>query len=95
MLGNQFIINCKLGIAHKPIQHLDETIDYAMVLQIIKERFSVKTDLLEKIISDCEAMLKEQFPQILYLYLSIKKCNPPLSPKVESSEVIVEKSYTI
>lgn len=84
-----------MGIAHKPIQHLDETIDYALVLQLIKERFSVKTDLLEKIITDCETKLKEQFPQILYLYLSIKKCNPPLSSKVESSEVMIEKNYSL
>lgn len=78
-----------------PIQHLDETIDYAKVLHIIKERFGVKTDLLEKITTDCEMMLKEQFPQILYLYLSIKKCNPPLSSKVDSSEVIIEKRYDL
>lgn len=87
-LGNEFIVNVKVGAK-------DETafIDYADLLRIVQENFSRRMDYLETLIAEIEKDIIKEISPCDYLYISIRKKNPPLAAVVESSEVILEKSY--
>ncbi len=87
-LGNEFIVNVKVGAK-------DETafIDYADLLDIVKENFSRRMDYLETLITEIEKDIQQKIKPCDYLFVSIKKKNPPLGAMVESSEVILEKEY--
>ncbi len=87
-LGNEFIVQVKVG-AH------DETafIDYADLLTIVQDNFSQRMDYLETLIEKIEQDIIKKISPCDYLFISIKKKNPPLQAVVESSEVILEKNY--
>ena len=93
LLGNHFIIQCKVGLEDLPVQTIDDTIDYGAILAIIKKHFSQQTPLLETLAQQIEVETKLMFPSIQYFYLSIKKKQPALAAQVESSEIIIEKNY--
>jgi dihydroneopterin aldolase len=94
ILGNTFIINIKVGL--KDIGNnssLANSIDYVLLLDIVKQEMKKPTPLLEEVINRIELSVKKNFSKINYLFVAIKKKNPPLGVLVESSEVIVEKTY--
>jgi dihydroneopterin aldolase len=93
ILGNNFIINCKVGIERQKIQSLEETIDYAVLSDIIHKHFAVATPLLETLAGRIEEEVMQCFPTVRYFYLSVKKLNPALNAQLESSEVSIENTY--
>ena len=64
-----------------------------MLMQIVKQIFTQTKPLLEEVVTAIANSIKESFPQIEYLNISIKKENPPLGENVASSEVSVERKY--
>jgi dihydroneopterin aldolase len=48
-LGNQFVVNVKAGIDYIKVDRLDQTVDYEVMLQIIKSEFAKPTPLLEEL----------------------------------------------
>lgn len=86
-------MNVKAGIDYVKVERLDQTIDYEIVLQIIKREFEKPTPLLEELAYRIEQALLAHYPAMRYFYLSIQKRNPPLGSEVDSSEVSVEKHY--
>ncbi len=93
ILGNNFIINCKAGIESKKIESINDTIDYAILLDIVKKYFATPFPLLETVAEKIEQESKETFPGMKYFFISIRKMNPALSAQLQSSEIIIEKNY--
>lgn len=94
LLGNTFIINAKLGLnANDHINNLSDTVNYEQMLLIIQNSFQQPRSLLEEIIQDIEEAMQLNFPSMKSLYLSIRKRQPPMTAKVASSEVSLEKKY--
>lgn len=93
ILGNTFIINCKVGIENHPVNSIKDTIDYAALLEIVKKHFSAATPLLETLAQNIESESKLLFPDLKYFLISIQKKNPALNAQLESSEIILEKQY--
>ncbi|MCC7028727.1 MAG: dihydroneopterin aldolase [Chitinophagaceae bacterium] len=93
ILGNNFVVNCKVGIEQKKIESIDDTIDYALLSAIIHQHFAVPTPLLETVAARIEDDIMRKYPVIRYFYLSIKKLNPALNARADSSEVIIENNY--
>ncbi|MEZ5046248.1 MAG: dihydroneopterin aldolase [Chitinophagaceae bacterium] len=91
ILGAWYIINIKVGIADKEIKTIADTIDYAALLNMTKERFANPTPLLETIVWDLYQLFLNRFKLMEYVFISIQKKNPPLGITCESSEVILEK----
>ena len=87
-LGNEFIVNIKVGAKDEKA-----FIDYADLLRIAQENFSRRMDYLETLIAEIEKDILAEITPCDYLYISIKKKNPPLNAAVDSSEVILEKEY--
>ncbi len=93
ILGNTFIVNVKAGIDYIRVTKLEQTIDYEIILNIVKEEFATAKPLLEELVYTIEQNVLIQYPSMKYFYLSIQKLNPPLGTEVESSEVSIERKY--
>ncbi len=63
------VVNVKIEYLNKK-----EYIDYAKVCDLIQQKIiNGKYQLIEDAIDDIEEMLKQEFPQMKKLYLSVKK----------------------
>lgn len=93
-MGNSFVVNVKVGIPYAKITKLENTVDYEIVLKIIKKHFEIPTPLLEELVYNIEQEVLQEYPSMKYFFLSIQKVNPPLESSVYSSEVRVEKTYS-
>lgn len=91
---NEFMYNVCVGIATLPGPELEDTIDYADLLHLVKEANQKPRRLLEELLAELETRIHEAFPQICMLSVSIRKMNPPLGSAVECSEVKIEKTYS-
>ncbi|HNB81279.1 MAG TPA: dihydroneopterin aldolase [Chitinophagaceae bacterium] len=94
VLGNEFIVNLEVQIAipEAPL-HINNTVNYAVLLDILKQNWHQRCDLLEELILKLEKDTYRHFPAIRHFRCSIQKRNPPLGVQAESSEVILEKAY--
>lgn len=92
-MGNDFIINVKVGFEADIIQHIHQTVDYGHLLVIITNIFNKPTELLETLACVITEEIKIAYPFITYTNISIEKKNPPLPAAIKGSIVMVEKNY--
>ncbi len=87
-------MNVKVGFTsnEKPLS-IETTVNYEVLLEIVKNNFTIPKYLLEEVVQSIESETKVRYPQISYLFVSIQKNNPPLSGEIEHSEVSLEKRY--
>lgn len=78
--GNDFEVNVEVYIDEhtEMITTLEETINYATLYQIVKDRMNTPEPLLETIVMDIAQRAKFQFPQISEINISISKLQLPL-----------------
>lgn len=87
-------MSVKVGIPSQKITQMEDTIDYVRLQEIIQTCFKYPKDLLEELITDIQEEIHLAYPrQLKYLWLSIKKMNPPLALSTECSELILEEFY--
>jgi dihydroneopterin aldolase len=78
--GNDFIVD--VTVQYRPpktIHHLNETINYVQVYEIVKDRMNVATELLETVAMDIAATVLNTFSLAEEVKVSIKKLNPPIT----------------
>lgn len=80
ILGNEYQVDCAINFYEEGevIQHIDNTINYVDVYEIIKNRMSVPTPLLETVIMETGLEIFENFPDIKSIDISLKKLHPPI-----------------
>ncbi|WP_438945568.1 dihydroneopterin aldolase [Sediminibacterium sp.] len=80
VLGNDFLVNLEIGYTPKqfPVQHIEDTIDYAAVYQLVKSRMNIPTPLLETLVSDIASEILAQFSLSDYVRITIEKMRPPV-----------------
>lgn len=81
ILGNEFEVNITVTFLPKslPVKHIEETIDYVSVYQLVKKRMSVPTPLLETLVTEIAGEILSQFMLAESVSISIRKVNPPIS----------------
>ena len=67
--------------------NLDDTVNYQMVYQVVKEAMMQPSHLLENVARRILKAVNENFPQVSYAWVKVKKMNPPLGGKMESVSV--------
>jgi len=80
ILGNDYVIDAAVEF-HDPlhvINSINDTINYVDLYNIIRERMSVPTPLLETVVMEIGNEIHIQFPQIRSINISIKKMYPPI-----------------
>jgi len=94
-LGQRFIVNFsyKTDKSHdKVIKHLEDTVDYTKVYDIIKHTLEVREfHLLEVCANTILDSILESFPTIIYANVKIKKPSVPINGSLESVEVEMER----
>lgn len=85
VLGNTFEVNVSLSFkAGKKISTLDQTVNYAAVYEIIKQRMQKATPLLETLVQDLVEDIHTIDTRIHSISVSVEKKNPPI-PNIEGS----------
>jgi 7,8-dihydroneopterin aldolase/epimerase/oxygenase len=85
ILGNTFEVNVTLSFSSaQTITALEQTINYATVYEIIKQRMQIATPLLETLVQDLSEEIRAFDNRIKSISVSVEKKNPPI-PNMEGS----------
>ena len=92
--GNNFIVN--IHVWYKTDNEfeqdkLEETYDYSLLNQIVKEEMAVSVYLLEYVAYRIINKVKTTDPRIKKVYIKIQKPNPPLKGDIQYSFVEIKK----
>ena len=95
-LGQRFIVDFTYESASQhdsEIRHLEDTIDYTKVYEIIRHTLEVKEFYLLEVCANTilESILKE-FPTIIKTNVRIRKPSVPINGSLSSVEVEMERS---
>lgn len=90
ILGNQFIVNCLVKLDDPEgniLQSLDETVNYQVLFELIKEYMQHSESLLETLCMKMGKQILKRFPCVKYVFVSVTKNNPPINGFTGSSSV--------
>jgi dihydroneopterin aldolase len=81
--GGQFLVNLSVSYPiHNPVDSsiisLPESVDYVSLYQIVQERMSKPTPLLETVVMDIVSAICSSFSQITCIDIQLVKVNPPI-----------------
>lgn len=81
VLGNDFVIDLSVEYhpASLPILHLEETISYVSLFELVKKHMQTATPLLETVISNIALDILAQFSLSEQVHISIRKMHPPIA----------------
>lgn len=81
VLGNDFEVNLTVGfeLTHARVTELGHTIDYTSLEAIVHRRMQEPTQLLETLVTDITLQIRERFPQVREISISIHKLYPVLN----------------
>lgn len=80
ILGNDYIIDAAIAFQEEPeiVNTIKNTINYAAIYQIIKEKMMIPTPLMETLVMEMGSEIHKEFPQVTSVNISIKKMHPPI-----------------
>jgi dihydroneopterin aldolase len=91
-LGTKFIVDVE--VSFKPAADIKEdkisnTVDYEKVYNIVRGQMEHTRKLIETVAQSIADAVKEKYPFVDNIKVTIKKLNPPLSGKVDCSSIII------
>ncbi len=80
LLGNDFEVNIEVGYTpiSIPVLYINDTINYVEVYELVKQRMSTPTSLLETLATDIASAILAQFSLAEEVIISINKVRPPI-----------------
>ncbi len=75
------------------VTHLHETVNYVTLYNMVSARMQQTTSLIETIAMELGQQVREKFPQVNEINISIRKLNPPIFNFQGSSGVTYYKKY--
>lgn len=91
ILGNTFVVHVAVSFTpDKKIAALQQTINYASVYNIIKQKMLIPTPLLETLVQDLAQEIYEFDRRINSISVSVEKKNPPI-PNIDGSVSVTYK----
>jgi 7,8-dihydroneopterin aldolase/epimerase/oxygenase len=93
--GNEFEVSviASFDVEDAIITSIEQTINYAAVYKVVKTTFLVPEKLLETIAMKIAAGVKEQFPQLDQINVSIKKLTAPIENFTGTVGITYSKDY--
>ena len=74
-----FLVDVTIGLLLSgKTQRLSDTVDYAGLYQLIKDRMDMPTPLLESLVNDLAQLLLDSDKRICSVDIKVTKCNPPI-----------------
>jgi dihydroneopterin aldolase len=94
ILGNEYEVNADISFEPAgPVTQLDQTIDYVAVYQLIKNRMTIPSLLLETVAEDIIAAIHAKFQQTSSISILIRKKYPPVTAFIGSVSVSCTKEF--
>lgn len=96
IVGNNYVVTIVLTAPlEKATQTdcLDDTINYATVYALIKKEMDIPSKLLEHVAGRILRSVKQHFPQLTGIELSVSKLNPPLGADIYCASVLLNETY--
>jgi len=95
ILGNEYVVNVSVAFVEKDavIEHIHDTVNYAVIYNIIKKRMSIATPLLETIVMQTGNEIHTVYPHLKSISISIKKMHPPMEGMQGAAEVNWQKDF--
>ncbi|MBR4802775.1 MAG: dihydroneopterin aldolase [Bacteroidales bacterium] len=93
IIGNRFVVNLSVeGDFSKAAasDNIDDAVNYQTLYDIVKEQMDLPSHLLENVASRICGKIKEAFPSLGKIRVTIDKINPPLGGKLYASSVTFE-----
>ncbi len=94
ILGNDYIVNCSVQMHEQVdvIGHLGQTVNYQLLFELIRAQMDIPTPLLETVCMRTGEKIREAFPNISSVSITIKKRYPPVPGIMGSSSVTWQKT---
>ena len=92
MVGNTYVVNLKLFFDFTKAMQSDDlkdTINYALVYEVVKQEMSIHADLIEHLAFRIVNQIKKTFPQLEEIEIRLAKKNPPIRGDMKESAVII------
>ena len=91
--GNDFVVNMQVSFppVSGSVVSLEDTIDYAVLFDIINATMQQPVDLLETLVQTITNKVSGQFPQVKKISVSVEKLNPPIDKFSGTAEVKYSK----
>jgi dihydroneopterin aldolase len=91
-LGNKFLVDVEVSFL--PLTDLNEdkisnTVDYEQLYNVIDEQMKHTRKLIETVAQAIVDQIKDNYPVVEKIQISIKKLNPPLKGKVDYSCIVI------
>jgi dihydroneopterin aldolase len=94
LTGGAFEVNLEVIFEEKKdILHIDDTINYVSLYEILKNRMKVATPLLESVAMYIVEDIKLKFPHITKCTIKICKISPPVTNFHGKLCVAIQKQY--
>ena len=91
ILGNEYEVNVAVSFEEKgSVNKIDDTINYVLIFELVKQRMNKPTALLETVAQDIANQVHSADNRVRSVTVSVKKKNPPIA-NIEGS---VSVSYT-
>ena len=93
IVGNRFVVNLTVEgdfSAAAASDNLEDAVNYQALYDIVKEQMDIPSNLLENVASRICGKIKESFPELSMVKVTIDKINPPLGGKLYASSVTFE-----
>jgi 7,8-dihydroneopterin aldolase/epimerase/oxygenase len=90
-LPEEAIIGCKYGVdvhvccdvsTSFRTDNLNDTVDYVMINQVVKEQMAIRSNLIEHVAARILTSLKEKIPDFEEIEVSVTKYNPPVNGNI-------------
>lgn len=93
--GNEFEVNLSLTVKapKETLSSIEQTINYADVHRIVKERFQRPTPLLETLAMELAENIRQRFPSLKKISVEIIKLHPPVVSFTGGVSVTYQKRY--
>ena len=69
---------------------LEDTVDYAVLFEIVKKEMTVPSQLIEHVAGRIMKAIKARFPQIQALVVKVTKRHPPVNGEMTSASVMLK-----
>jgi 7,8-dihydroneopterin aldolase/epimerase/oxygenase len=95
VLGNEYLVDASVEFHEEKevITSIQDTINYEDIYNIIKERMSAPTPLLETIVMEIGKEIHSEFPQVRAINISLRKMHPPIEGIEGSAGVNWQRQY--
>ncbi len=88
-----FLVDASIGlILSDNVQRLADTVDYAGLYRLIKDRMDQPTPLLETLVHDLAELLLQSDTRITSVDIKVTKSNPPIPGYQGSVSVSIQKN---